>query len=64
MGRVRLLPDRRADACAGGDCPELERVLAEADENPVMAANLNGFLAVQEAMGGRIDDARHGWRPG
>ena len=36
----------------------LERVLAEADENPVMAANLNGFLAVQEAMGGRIDDAR------
>ena len=37
---------------------ELERVIGQAEGNPIMEANMNGFLALQEALAGRLDEAR------
>jgi tetratricopeptide (TPR) repeat protein len=37
---------------------ELQGILAESEGDPIMAANMEGFLALQEGLGGRIDSAR------
>ena len=37
---------------------ELQRVIGQAEGNPIMEANMHGFLALQEALAGRLDEAR------